>query len=531
MGEDLLAWIMKLEFHPFVLDMDRAELRTATGLVKLEPKAFRLLQLLAENNDRVVSKEEMIATVWSGRFVSDAAVATALKSVRQALGDDGKRQHFIRTLRGMGHRFVAPVQIRQVETPVAEATRTEGGDPTPQAALDRPTVAVLPFTFIGASDDLGSLGDALPADVISSLSRLRWLRVIARQSSFRFRDRDVDLMGLRTVLRANYCLSGRVELFRRRLIVGVELVDTRSGTLIWSERFERPLSEVHAIRHDTVAAVVSALDLQIPQAEAALARLKPVDQLDAWQAYHLGMSHVYRFNARDNAIAGDLFRRATELAPGFAPAFAAKAFSSFQDVVMGYAADRNAALAETRAAAERSMELDPLEPYANEAMGRCHLLSAERLEDGLVWLDRAIELSPNFARGHYSRGFLNLLRGEVMESRKDLNTSLSLSPLDPMLPPLRQMIAYGLGREGRFDEAAELAVLAARTGNAHIGCLMCAVAMCHLAGRADEAGRWARVLKERRPDATIGQFLSALPFDKAFAGLLRHALRAHRVRE
>jgi TolB-like protein len=522
---------MKLEFGHFVLDIDQAELRTPSGAVKLEPKAFRLLHLLAENNHRLVSKDEMIATIWGGRFVSDAAVATVLKSVRRALGDSGETERFIRTVRGMGHRFVAPVRIRTAASPAAEAAVVARAEGTQRIELDRPTVAVLPFTLLGRNEPLRSLGDALPADIISSLSRLRWLRVIARQSSFRFREPDVDLVGLRMVLRANYCLSGRVELAGRRVIVSVELVDTRNASVVWSERFERLISDVHAIRHDTVAAVVNALDLQIPQAEAALARLKPVDALDAWEAYHLGMSHVYRFNARDNAIAGALFRRATDLAPSFAPAFAARAFSSFQDVVMGYAADRKAALAESLSASERSIELDPLDPYANEAMGRSFLLSAEKLDDGSVWLDRALDLSPNFARGHYSRGFLNLMRGDVSASRKDLDISVSLSPLDPMLPPTRQLMAYGLGQDGKFDAAADMAALAARTGNAHIGCLMAAIAMCHLAGREGEAGRWARVLKERRPDATIGMFLAALSFDAGFAAVLRDALRAHGVED
>ena len=179
MGADLLGLGMKLQFDPFELDTDRAELRTVSGPVKLEPKVFRLLCLLVENNERVIGKDEMIAVVWAGRFISDAAVSTALKAVRKALGDDGERQEFIRTIRGVGHRFVAPVRIRptdiNVVVQVSEAERS--------VAMDgrgvRPTVAVLPFGRTGLPDAFASLGDAIPADIISSLARLRWLRVIA----------------------------------------------------------------------------------------------------------------------------------------------------------------------------------------------------------------------------------------------------------------------------------------------------------------------------------------------------------------
>lgn len=261
---------MRLQFDPFELDTDRAELRTTAGPVDIEPKVFRLLRLLVENNERVIGKDEMIAVIWGGRFISDAAVSTALRAARKALGDDGQGQRFIRTVRGVGHRFVAPVRIRHPETSVAEPSAK------PEQSADgrgnRPTVAVLAFSRMGLPDQFSSLGEAIPADIISSLARLRWLRVIARESTFRFRTVDVDLAGLRGILGANYCLSGRVELVSRRLRVSVDLVDTRTGGLIWSEHFERPVADVHAVRQEIVAAVIAALDIQITQTEAALAR-------------------------------------------------------------------------------------------------------------------------------------------------------------------------------------------------------------------------------------------------------------------
>jgi len=517
---------MKLLFDPFELDTDRAELRKVSGPVKLEPKVFRLLCLLVENNERVITKEEMIAVVWDGRFISDAAVSTALKAVRRALGDDGDSQSFIRTIRGIGHRFVAPVRIRPTENAV--------GGPAPQAERpvaddtrgEKPTVAVLPFSRIGLPDDFASLSDAIPADIISSLARLRWLRVIARESTFRFRNADVDLDGLYSVLGASYCLSGRVELFSKQLAVSVDLVDTRSGGLIWSDRFERPFADVHSIRQEIVGAVIGALDLQIPLAEAALARGKPVEYLDAWEAYHLGLSHVYRFNAHDNAIAGGLFRRATELDPSFSTAFAARAFASFQDAQMGYVPDRQSALAAVRFAAERSIELDPLDPYANAAMGRLHILTGSP-DDGLVWLDRSVELSPNYAKGHYSRAYLQVIRCQTVETRAGIDMAIGLSPLDPLLSPMRTMKALSFGIEGDYATAADLAVLAARTATTHFRIVMAAVALCQLDGRTEAAARWARVVREVQPDPSITQYLKSMPYSDAdFRNRFCSALRA-----
>lgn len=526
MRADLLGSDMKLQFAPYELDTDRAELRTVSGLIKLEPKAFRLLCLLVENNERVISKEEMIAAVWGGRFISDAAVSTALKAVRKAIGDDGNRQEFIQTIRGVGHRFVAPVRIRPGEVSIGAAAPHAERPAAFDGRGEKPTVAVLPFGRIGLPDDFASLGDAIPADIISSLARLRWLRVIARESTFRFRQAEVDLAALHGVLGANYCLSGRVELFGKRLAVSVDLVDTRSGGLIWSDCLERPIADVHAIRHDIVGAVIAALDLQIPQAEAALARTKPVEHLDAWEAYHLGLSHVYRFNAHDNAIAGSLFLRATELDPGFSAAFAARAFTSFQDVMMGYVPDRRAALDAARFAAERSMDLDPLDPYANAAMGRLHILTGT-LDDGLVWLDRSVELSPNYAKGHYARAFLQVLRCQTGETRAGIETAIGLSPIDPLLAPMRSMKALSFGIDGDYASAADWAVLSARTAPSHSTIVITAIGMCQLDGRADDAAHWVRIVRETRPDYSIAHYVKSLPFAKAdFFSSIRSALRA-----
>jgi TolB-like protein len=519
---------MILEFGSFELDTDRAELRQAGQCVAVEPKVFSLLCLLVESHDRVVTRDEMIARVWGGRFISDAAVATALKQVRKALGDDGDAQTLLRTVRGRGHRFVAPVRIAaagKVAGQVAGPPPSTDLLSTQDAPGNRPTIAVLPFRRGSMPDDLATLGDAIPTEIISSLSRLRWLRVIARESTFRFRGDDVDLPGLHRVLGAAFCLTGRLDMSGRRLSVAVNLIDTRDGMLVWSERFERTLDHEHEVRVEIVNAVVSALDLQVPLAEAARARQRPVEDLDAWGAYHLGLSHMYRFNARDNAIAEGLFRRATTLDPHFATAWAARSFTSFQNVMMGYRPDRDAAVAEALSEAETGYDLDPLDPYANTAMGRVHILTGNP-DDGLVWLDRSVGLSPNYAKGHYSRAFLQVIRGETADTRAGIDLAVGLSPLDPLLPPMRMMQAFSYAIDGDFQTGARYAVEASRTARAHFSGLMTAVALCELNGKPEDAQHWARVVRAQRPDARIGLFLRSLPFAREdFVASLSAALR------
>lgn len=513
---------MIIEFSPFQLDTDRAELRTGDGPIAMEPKVFALLCLLVENPDRVISKDEMIATVWGGRFISDAAVSTALKLVRKALGDDGASQMFVKTVRGRGHRFVALVRIVSAAAYPAAALAEVVA---PDQRGERPTLAVLPFGQMGLPGGFATLGDAIPAEIISSLARLRWLRVIARESTFRFRGDGVDLGAIRSVLGAGFCLSGRVELLGKRLTVSVDLVDTGTGALIWSDHMEGPLDGVHAMRADIVAAVISALDLQIPVAEAARARSKPIEALDAWGAYHLGMSHVYRFNARDNSLAAGLFRRATDLDPGFASAYAARSFASFQDVIMGYDPDRAAALAQAQAEAERSVELDPLDPYANMAMGRLGILTG-RPQDGIGWIDHSLELSPSYAKGHYSRGFVQVLCGNSVETRVAIDMSMRLSPLDPMLAPMRMMRALSFALDGDYRTAADLAVQSAQISRGHYIGMMNTVALCQLSGQPEQAAYWARIGRESKPDVSIRLYSLAFPMENVrFRAIMAEALR------
>ena len=505
-------------FSPFTLDMDRAELLGPEGLVAVEPKAFAVLRLLVEHHDRVVSREEMIEAVWGGRFISDAAVSTALKFARKAVGDDGARQDFIRTLHGRGHRFVAPV-TRRVSASVAPVVVKE------EHRDGRPTLAVLPFVQASVGE-VALLGDGLAAEIISALSRLRWLRVIARESTFRFRQDSVDLAGLRTILGATYALTGRIELWGRRLTITVDLIRTLDGAVVWSDRFEPVLDDIHEARHKIVTAVIGALDLQIPQAEAAMARMKPSEQLDAWGAYHLGISHFNRFNAHDNAIAEGLFERATRLDPGFATAFAAWAFARFQDAQQGFRPDYDAVVPEVRRLAERAFELDPYDPLANMAMGRVHWLEGSP-DDGIHWYERSVSLSPSFAKGYYSHAIVDALAGRSAQSRARIDVSLGLSPLDPLLGAMLAIKARAFMVDGDYAAARDWSMRAARSDQSHYHVVASAAMDCYLAGDHAQAAHWKAILIARRPDVSVTLYLRGLPFsDPQTRATIRSALNA-----
>jgi TolB-like protein len=508
---------MIYQFGPYELDIAKVELRAGTKTCDLEPQVFALLALLVENHDRLVSKEEVIDKVWDGRVVSDAAVASRVKSARQVLGDDGKSQNFIRTIHGKGFRFVANVRAtRGTSAPlVADTRRPMAVDGVGSASqypdqTSRPSLAVLPFRLIGDGGRYAALAFALPAELITELSRLRWLFVTARGSSFRLRASDTDVCDIGRLLGVRYCLWGTIELSNRRLAVAVELVDTSDGGIVWAERFSGLIDDVHTVREDIRSRVLTSLEIQIPIHEAALARLGSTENLDAWSAYHLALQHMYRFNRVDNAAASTLFEQAVSLDPLFARAHAGLSFIHFQNAFMRYTEDIAGETDAARRFAQRGVELDPLDPFVNFTMGRTYWLDGD-LESSLAWLDRSTRISPNYAQGIYARAWTETLSARPQEGRLHVNLAMRLSPLDPLYYAMLATRSFTHTAVGEDAEAAHWAEHAARSPGAHVLIAMIAAVAHALNGDAVRAASWAANVRNRNAAMNHDHFCRAFP--------------------
>ncbi|MBW6417642.1 winged helix-turn-helix domain-containing protein [Celeribacter sp. PS-C1] len=500
-------------FDDFVLDLDRGELRHGEEAVSMEPMAYAVLGHLVQNAERLVARDELIEKVWEGRFISDAAVSTVIKSLRRALGDDGKQQRYIRTVHGRGFRFGTEVRViptTRTTLVSVEEHEVEGPSETAGPVDRKPTLAVLPFDLIGISEAFGTIADAIPGELISTLSRLRWLSVIARGSSFRFRPPAQDIDTIRAALGVTYVLSGEVELLGRSLGIAVELVDAETAQVVWGDRLSGKIDDVHEIRERIVALVVSALELHVPQHEAQLAHLRSPSDLDAWSLYHLGLQHAYRFNKADNATAADYFRRATELDPHFARAHAARSFVSFQDAFLRYSNDRPKSIEDAQRHAERSLELDPLDPFANFTFGRANWLRGDPLA-GQSWLERSVSLSPSFAQGFYAHVWADIMAGDGGQALGNLKRSVTLSPLDPFRYAMLSAKGIAHFHQDNMEEGAYWAEQGARTPGAHYLISAFAAAIHQVAGHEEKALYWASETRARRSDATIDAFFKAFP--------------------
>ena len=490
---------MRYRVGKHVLDLRKFELRKNDCLLAAEPQVLSLLFHLVENRDRLVSKDELVATIWGGRAISDSAISSRIKSARKLLGDDGEAQRLIRTVHGKGFRFVGEVS--------AEA---EGASIRPFDPIDsKPSIAVLPFD--STDPRLSTISDGVPHDLIVGLSRLRSVTVIARGSSFRFRGWSGDLAQVGATLGVTYCLTGTVHAAGDRVAVAVELVDTATSSAIWGELYEGDLENLHEVRENILAQVVSNLELQISHHEAERARLRNPDDLGAWSFYHLGLQHVFRFNRTDNAQGLAHFEQAVARDPGFSQAHAGVSFARFQNAFMQYTNDIDQEVTGARRAAETAIELDEQDPTANLMMGRSLWLE-DQLESSVPWLERAIALSPNYAQAIYSRAFTHLLMCENKSGQEKAQAALRRSPIDPLRYAMLSCSGFNQALLGGEAKGAVLLDRAAREPRAHV-MIAAMAAICHVwAGNKPSARYWAKEIRTRDPNLTSEVFLTSFPF-------------------
>lgn len=496
--------VMVYRFGPFELDTATVELRSAGTVHALEPQVFDLIALLVENRERMVSKEEIVEKVWDGRAVSDATLSSRIKSARQALGDDGKSQDYIRTVHGRGFRFVAAV-VAHGGALIAVPSQAD-----PSARSTRPSLAVLPFRQLGGDPRHPALGNALADELIAELARLRWLFVTARGSSFRFDPAKVDFTEAGSLLGVRYCLCGTLELSARRAAIAVELVDTADGGVVWAERLSGGIDDLHALREETRLRVLAALEVRVPLHEAEQAQARSPGDLDAWSAFHLGLQHMYRFNRADNAAAAAWFQRATQLAPDFARAHAGLSFVHFQNAFLRHSDDIAGEMLHARRCSERGYELDPLDPFVNFTLGRSYWLEGD-LESSLGWLERATTLCPNYAQGMYARAWSESFSGRELQGREHVDLAMRLSPLDPMSYAMRATRAITHIAQGQDAEAAEWAERAARSPGAHVLVAMIAAVAHALHGDVAAAARWTANVRARNAALGLADFCRAFP--------------------
>ena len=507
---------MKFLFDNHALDTDRRELRRGSERIAVEPQVFDLLVYLVQNCDRVVSKDDLIASVWHGRIVSDSTLTSRINAARKAVGDSGEDQKLIRTVVRKGLRFVGTVHARSNGAEPAHAAgpldevrgQSRAGLPLP----DRPAIAVLPFINRGGDAEQEYFSDGISEDIITALSKLRWFFVIARNSSFTYKGKAVHLKQVADELGVRYVLEGSVRKGGDRVRITAQLNDVATGSHIWAERYDRELADVFAVQDEITEAIVAAIEPQLYAAENFRAQRKPPNSLDAWDLVMRALSHYWRVTRQDNMVAQALLEKATAVDPNYGQALGVLATSHMFSAHMGWTDLAMVAPIAERAALAAIL-IDSEDPWAHLALG-CVYLFARRFDDCLAEFELALRLNPNFSLAQGYHGLALCYCGRWEEGDVAAHRALRLSPRDPFSAIYCGIAAYAQFVGGNYDEAIRLAREGIRQRGDFVGAHRVLTAAAGMAGQGDLAKVALQELCRAQPNICLAWIERQMPMKR-----------------
>lgn len=486
---------MEFRFADHVLNVARRELRRGGETVALEPQVFDLLVYLIRNCNRVVTKEELLDALWGGRIVSESTLNSRINAARRAVGDSGEAQRLIRTLPRKGFRFIG------------DATDAQSSQATsPNTPRDRPSIAVLPFSDLTGDREQEYFADGMVAEIITGLSRVKWLFVISRNSTFIYKGRPIDVKTVGRELGVRYVLEGSVRRSGNQVRVTGQLIETETAAHVWADRYEGSLKNIFALQDEMTMSVVSAVEPTLRKAEIERARRKRPDSLDAYDLYLRALPLVATAMPENADKALLLLEEAIRLEPDYAVVHGFIAWCHEQRYLRG------GLRAETREAARHhahaAIEVGGDDAMAL-AMGGFVVGVMERdYETALEALDRSLMLSPSSALAFGFSSIIRAWRGDDRTAVEHAETGIRLGPYDPLIYLPYVGLAYSHFFVGNFLEAASAARRAsAANPRFSVPCYLHIAALVGL-GRIDEANSMATVLLELQPSFTVSGLVS-----------------------
>ncbi len=508
---------MQFHFSDHVLDVELRELTRGGESVAVEPQVFDLLVHLIENRDHVVTKDDLIETVWDGRIVSESTLTSRINAARRAVGDSGKDQIMIRTLARKGFRFVGEVQPKGANGSAAHAAALQPLDLTgellhpPLPALDRTAIAVLPFANLSGEPEQEYFSEGISEDIITALSKLRWFYVIARNSSFIYKQKSVHHQQIGEELGVGYVVEGSVRKDGDHVRIAAQLVDVATGSHLWAERYDRNLADVFAVQDEITQAVVAAIEPQLYAAENFRARRKAPDNMDAWDLVMRALSHYWRVTRQDNLVAQALLEKAIAVDPAYGQALSLLAschtFSShmgWQDMSKTVPVAERAALAAIRADSE--------DAWAHYALASVYLFH-RRFDDCIAEFELALRLNPSFspARGLY--GVALSYRGRWEEGDRAARDALKLSPRDPFAAIYCGVAAYCQYVGRNYEEAIRLSREALRQRPDFVGAHRVLTASLGMSGFTQAAAAALEGLRNVQPNISLAWLSTEMPYE------------------
>ena len=379
------------------------------------------------------------------------------------------------------------------------------------ALPDKPSIAVLPFDNMSGDPEQEYLADGITEDLITALSKIRWFFVIARNSTYTYKGEAVEVTQVAKDLGVRYVLEGSVRKAGNRVRVTAQLIDATTGHHVWAERYDREIEDIFDLQDEMSQTIVGAVEPELSAAERERALSKPPENLDAWESYQRGLWHMWSGERDGHLPALNLLKRATDLDPSFAPAYAYRSYVHYRNVILGWTEDTQRDLEEGMTLAKKALALDDKDPVAYFAVGRIHMMQGQH-DDSIASLETAIELNPSFAQAYHGLGMALTLAGRLDDAKEALIMSERLSPRDPINWASTAVHALACILSRDYEEAVHWArkTIQNPRSTGYWPQAVLAAALAHL-GQMDEARAAVTEALEAKPDLSLTYLEKTLP--------------------
>jgi TolB-like protein len=490
------------QFEDFRFDASKRELLHSGEVRSVERQVLALLELLLTNRERMVSKDEIVEAIWGGRAISDGSINGRIKLLRKALNDDGKQQRLIKTYHGQGFRFVGSVTTKG--TP-GEAS-VPANDEAPQLPL-RPSIAVLPFDNMSSDPEQEFLADGICEDILTALAKIPELFVIARNSTFRYKGRAVDIREVGRELGVAFVLEGSIRQSGDRLRITAQLIDARSGEHVWAERYDKQKSDMFELQDEITSQIVSAmLGRLTTTADQARIWIGGTKNFDAWQRVVRATALNASMNQTSMNEAITLLEEAVALDPDFASAHVVLANANFHFIINGWAADPAPYLMAVLKHASRAREINPREPLAAALLAFAALAMGDK-ENANRLADETIEFGPNIIASLILAAMVLGYLDRLDEAANLVEQCLRLSPI--ARTTISTTAAFVYAAKGDYAQAEVHGRNLLADDPASVNGHTTLIIARHQTGDMDAAREGAAALLAKVPDFSIKKFLAS----------------------
>jgi TolB-like protein/DNA-binding winged helix-turn-helix (wHTH) protein len=514
--------------------------------VRVEAKVMLVLVYLADHAGRVVSRAELEEQIWPGRVVTEDSVIKAIAKLRRVFRDDAHDPRIIETIPKRGYRLIAEVtQASEAQPSTGSPASVATAEPLDKRTLsirwvvvitvvlsvlfglwhaldwqrtrpptllpkpDRPAVAVMPFENLGRMPDDDFFANGITADLITDLSKLKGLLVIAPSSAFAYRDAGTETAEVSSELGVDYLVTGTVQRRAQSLRINVNLIEAHSGRAMWGQRYAGQLQQVFGMQDRIIAGVVAALELELAPAEQHLLTGHPTTSIVAYDAYLRGFEAHGRRSEGQNLVARHYFEEAVELDPEFARAHAGLALTYSREAIDGWTPDPSHALVQAARHAEQASDLDASLPQVHFVAGQVRLFQRMHTK-AVAAAERAIDLDPNYADAFALLAWTLNYSGRPAKAMSALNMAMRLNPRPPA--SYLEILGEIYFAQNRFEDSASTFQQVLDINPAYLRARLWNAAALVLAGFPEKAAWELDEALIASPDLSTTRLAFAFPF-------------------